>query len=44
MAAGVIGLIAVGVSFMVRPKSDRTEADLETVGTDETTPTPVAGH
>jgi len=44
MAAGVIGLIAVGVSFMVRPKSERTEADLESVGTDESTPTPVAGH
>ncbi len=44
MAAGVIGLIAVGVSFMVRPKSERTEADIETVGTDETTPAPVAGN
>jgi DHA2 family lincomycin resistance protein-like MFS transporter len=51
MAAGVIGLIAVGVSFMVRPKppGDTTSPTDTTGPTDaasgqDTPATPVAGH
>nr|WP_243741505.1 MDR family MFS transporter [Actinomycetospora succinea] len=44
MAAGVIGLIAVGVSFMVRPKSAHAPAGGPSDDVDTSTPsTPVAG-
>jgi DHA2 family lincomycin resistance protein-like MFS transporter len=44
MAAGVIGLIAVGVSFMVRRKPAGGDADPGEQPADEVRSTPVAGH